>query len=576
MNRTRKISLQLARGWCVLVLLYIALALLAARTAYLQLVATDYLQAQGNSRYLRDISVAATRGMILDRNGHPLAISTPVDSVWAHPEEFLDGRDRWPELGELLGVAPAQFEELSAKYNTREFMYLKRHLPPALAAQVKSLAVPGVDVLREYRRYYPAGPVTGHVVGFTNVDNAGQEGVELAFNTHLRGTPGTKRVLRDRLGQVVEHLERIRPAADGKNLFITIDTRLQYLAYRHLKAAVHQHQARSASAVILDITNGEVLAMVNEPSFNPNNRGQLRSSNFRNRAVTDVLEPGSTIKPFTIAMALASRQYGPDTRVDTSPGTYRIGRHTIRDVHDYGLLTVSRVVSKSSNVGAAKIALSLPAKDLWQTLRAVGFGVSTGSGLPGEVSGRLSARKQWRSIEHATLAFGYGLSSTPLQLARAYACLAGDGIAMPITLLRGSAASGKRVLPQVVARTVRDMLEEAASERGTGKAALVPQYRIAGKTGTVHKATAAGYAKDRYSSVFAGFAPASDPRLVMVVVVDEPAAGKYYGGDVAAPVFAKVMSGALRLLNVPPDAAEGSTIDEYLRRMDEQARAVDA
>lgn len=576
MTPGRTKPLQILRAWSVLLIFYIALGLLAARAAYLQLVATEYLQAEGQSRYVRNIKVAATRGMILDRNGQPLAISTPVDSIWAHPQEFAEGKDRWPALGELLDITQAQLEKLAAKYADREFMYLRRHLAPDLAQQVEALNVPGVGLIREYRRYYPAGPVAGHAVGFTNVDNQGQEGVELAFNTHLSGVDGTKRVLRDRLGHIVEDLELIRPAIDGKNLFITLDSRLQYLAYRQLKSAVHKHKADSASAIILDATNGEVLAMVNEPSFNPNNRDRLRSANFRNRAVTDVFEPGSTIKPFTAAMALQSRQYGPDTRVDTSPGFYRIGRHTIRDVHDYGLLTVSRVISKSSNVGAAKIALSLAPERLWQTLRGVGFGSSTASGLPGEVSGRLAARKRWRPIEHATLAFGYGISSTPLQLARAYACLASGGLLLPVTLLRGSATAGRRVLPEAVTRSIRDMLHEAASERGTGKAALVPQYRIAGKTGTVRKNTPTGYAQNRYSSIFAGFAPVTKPRLVMVVVIDDPAAGKYYGGDVAAPVFARVMSGALRLLNVPPDAAEGSTIDEYLRRVEEQREAVGA
>ncbi|MDH3690089.1 MAG: penicillin-binding transpeptidase domain-containing protein [Gammaproteobacteria bacterium] len=569
-------SLNSARGWSVLFVLYAGFALLAARGVYLQLVATDYLQQQGKSRYLRDIEVAATRGMILDRNGQPLAVSTPVDSVWAQPQEFIEAKHHWPALASLLQMSMAQLSDLSKKYASREFMYIKRHIAPDLAEQVKALGIPGVGLMREYRRYYPAGPVTGHVVGFTNVDNQGQEGAELAFNTHLSGASGVKRVLRDRLGRVVERVERIQPAVDGKDLFITLDSRLQYLAYSHLKAAVREHKAHSASAVILNSRNGELLAMVNEPSFNPNARGSLKSSSFRNRAVTDVLEPGSTIKPFTIAMALDSQKYGPDTRVDTSPGLYRVGRHTIRDVHDYGLLTVSRVVSKSSNVGAAKIAMSLPPERLWQMLRNVGFGVATGSGLPGEVSGSHQVRSRWRPIEHATLAFGYGLSATPLQIARAFSCLASGGMLMPVTLLRGGSPSAKRVLPETVAHMVRDMLVEASSERGTGKAAMIAQYRIAGKTGTVHKSTSTGYAENRYSSVFAGFAPATDPRLVMVVVVDDPVGGKYYGGEVAAPVFARVMSGALRLLNVPPDAADGSTIDEYLRRLEQERQGVDA
>ncbi len=542
------------RHWLVLVVLFLSLGLLAARAVFLQVVDTDYLKAQGDARYLRVVHTPPTRGMIIDRNGEPLAVSTPVDSVWAHPGTLLKQGHSWRKLARLLKVSPAHLKKLCRKNRQREFTYLKRHLPPDTVKRIMSLKIPGVDLVREYRRYYPAGPYTGHVLGFTNIDDEGQEGIELAHNAHLTGVAGTTRVLKDRLGHIVERVERIQPVINGRDLRISLDARIQFLAHRYLQAAMHRHQAKSASVVVLDAKTGEVLAMVNAPSFNPNNRDDIRGSRFRNRAVTDVFEPGSTIKPFTVAMALASGRFGPDTRVDTAPGHLLVGRHRIRDVKDYGLLTVSRVIVKSSNVGAAKIAMEFEPQRLFAALKALGFGYATGVGLPGEVSGTLPARRRWRPIEQATLAFGYGLSSTPLQLARAYAVLANDGILLPVSIapVQGPVV-GDRVMEPTIARQMREMLEKSVSDHGTGRAARVDRYRVAGKTGTVHKVTESGYAEDRYMSVFAGMAPASDPRLVMVVVVNDPRGENYYGGEVAAPVFSKVMAGALRLLNLPPD-----------------------
>jgi len=543
-----------SRQWLVLGIMVVVLGLLFSRAAYLQLVATDYLQAQGSARYQRVNEIAATRGMIRDRNAEPLAVSTPVDSVWGHPPTLLGDGHSWRQIAGLLGMKEKHLLQLVRDNGDKEFLYLKRHLSPDAAQRVLNLKVAGIEIEREYRRFYPTGPVFGQILGFTNIDDRGQEGLELAFNQTLTGVPGRRRVLRDRVGHAVEHSDEMQPALPGADLYISLDARIQYLAYRHLFAAYKKHGARGATLVALDARTGEVLAMVNAPGFNPNNRTDRDGRKYRNRAVTDVFEPGSTIKPFTIATALQKKAYLPDTRVDTTPGTLQVGSHTIRDTHDYGLLTVSRVLIKSSNVGAAKIALKLPVQDLVKAFGAAGLGSATGVNFPGEVSGNLPQRVRWREIEQATLAFGYGLSVTALQLARAYTVFATDGRVLPISLRpRSGIPAGTRVFDAKVVRQVRRMLEQAASDQGTGKAAQIARYRVAGKTGTVHKVVNGQYAEDHYLSVFAGFAPASAPRIVMVVMIDDPRGKAYYGGEVAAPVFAAVMSGALRLLNVPPD-----------------------
>ncbi len=555
MSRARSPTSSRSRPRWVLGALALGLVLLAGRATYLQVVSADYLKTQGQARHSRVIKDNSHRGMVLDRNLVPLAISTPVDSVWAHPETALEERKNIAPLARLLDMTPRELTSLLERNSEREFVYLKRHVSPDVAARVTALKAPGVALLREYRRFYPAGPVAGHVVGFTNVDDQGQEGLELAYDAWLRAVSGTKRVLKDLRGNAVELVESLRLPVAGKDLVTSIDRRIQYLAYRELKAAVTTNHARGGSAVVLDAATGEVLALVNEPDFNPNNRTHLRSDSFRNRAVTDLYEPGSTLKPFTVAAALESGKFSADTMIDTAPGLFQVGSKTIRDLHNYGAISVARVIEKSSNVGASKIALSLGREPLWNMLRRVGFAAPTGSRLPGEVAGLLHPYTRWVPIEQATISYGYGISVTTLQLARAYAVLANGGELVLVTLLRQDAAPTRvRVMSEKVARQVGRMLELAVGSDGTGAAARVADYRIAGKTGTVHKLTASGYAADDYVAWFAGFAPAEQPRLVMIVAIDGPRGGKYFGGEVAAPVFGQVMSGALRLLDIPPDA----------------------
>lgn len=542
------------RAHLVLGALFAGLVLLAARAAYLQVLSADYLQAQGQVRYTRVIKDHAHRGMVLDRNGVPLAISTPVDAVWAHPATTLGERRHLAPLARVLQMVPDELVRVLERNQGREFVYLRRHVPPELAERVMALQVPGVALLREYRRYYPAGPVAGHVVGFTNIDDQGQEGLERAYDARLRATPGTKRVLKDLQGNAVEIVESIQLPVAGRDLVTSLDRRIQYLAYRELKAAVEANGAQAGAAVVLDASTGEVLALVNEPDFNPNNRGSLRSESFRNRAVTDLYEPGSTLKPFTVAAALESGKFLPDTPIDTAPGLFRVGGKVIRDINNNGVISVARVIEKSSNVGASKIALSIGRDALWRVLRRVGFAASTGSGLPGEAAGLLNPPSTWVPIDQVSISYGYGISVTPLQLARAYAVLANGGELPPVTLLRQDAEPERvRVMSGEVADSVRGMLELAVAS-GTGGAARVPDYRVAGKTGTVHKLMPGGYASDEYVAWFAGFAPVERPRLVMVVTIDSPRRGRYFGGEVAAPVFRQVISGALRLLDIPPDA----------------------
>ncbi|HHL45906.1 MAG TPA: penicillin-binding protein 2 [Gammaproteobacteria bacterium] len=536
-----------------------AMVALVVRGVDLQVVDKDFLQEEGTARHLRVVSIAAHRGSILDRNGQPLAVSTPVDSVWVEPKEFLTAESQWPQMAKLLDMPLKQLREIIRGREKREFVYIKRRIAPALAAQVMALEVAGVSLQREYRRYYPAGEVTGHLLGFTNVDDIGLEGIELAYNKWLRGLPGSKRVIKDRLGHIVEDVERIRRPQPGRDLRLTIDRRIQYLAYRELLAAVKRHKARSGSVVVLDARTSEVLAMVNQPAFNPNNRQKLRSERYRNRAITDMFEPGSTMKPFTIATALQSGRYTPDTLINTAPGYYKVGGHTVRDNRNYGLIDVSTVIQKSSNVGASKIALTLPPEQIWRTFHQVGFGEPAGVDFPGESSGVFTDYDTWSELERATLSFGYGIAVTPLQLARAYAVLAGDGRLRPVSVVmneqQGALSEiGSQVFSHQTLLQVRNMMERVVSRDGTAIKASVPGYHVAGKTGTVRKSVAGGYSEDRYLALFAGMAPVTDPRLVMVVMIDEPSGDEFYGGLVAAPVFARVMAGALRLLAVPPDA----------------------
>jgi len=557
----RKQSIRtIGRGRAVLVMVACALAagVLVARAVELQVLSREFLRGQADVRHVRHVPVAAHRGMILDRNGEPLAISTPVWSIWADPGALLEAPVHWPGLANALEMSRDRLRERLQAAKAREFVWLRRRLTPEAAERVLALDAPGVGKRREYRRYYPTGEVSGQVLGFTDIDDRGQEGLELAFDDWLSGEPGRKRVVQDRLGRVIEDLELLRPAEHGRDLRVTLDRRLQYLAYRELKAAVQRHGARAGSLVVLDVDSGEVLAMVNQPAFNPNDTSERSGNLVRNRAVTDVFEPGSTMKPLTIAAALGSGEYRPTTPVFTAPGTLKVSGHMIRDHRDLGTLDVAGVIRKSSNVGASKIALSLEPRTLWETFSRFGLGQSTGSGFPGEVGGRLPSPNKWGPVEQATIAFGYGVSVTPLQLARAYAAIANEG-RLPQVRFRPPGESGAdhdrpvRATGERSARQIRSMLESVVSAEGTGGRAAVSGYRVAGKTGTAHKVSAGGYAEDRYRALFAGFAPVSDPRIAAVVVIDEPQGKEYYGGQVAAPVFARVVAGALRLLDIHPD-----------------------
>ncbi len=540
----------------VAAMLAVAAAALLWRLVDLNVHEREFLQHQGDARYLREVTIPANRGMITDRRGDPLAISTPVDSVWVNPKELAGAREQWPQLARELEMEVADVERTIASRMEREFVYLRRAIDPERAQRVMDLNIPGVALQREYRRYYPAGEVTAHVVGYTNIDDQGQEGIELMLDERLQGVAGSKRVIKDRLGHIVENVESVRVPRDGEQITLALDRRIQYLAYRELKAAVQRHNARAGSVVVLDAQTGEVLAMVNQPSYNPNNRASRGGSPARNRAVTDLFEPGSTVKPFTIAAALASGDYRPDTPVDTSPGYYQMAGFTVRDARNYGLIDVSTVVQKSSNVGVSRIAMSLEPEEFWGTFDAVGFGYDSGSGFPGESAGLLKHYLDMYEVERASLSYGYGLSVTPLKLAQAYAVLASDGRLRPVSFLKldeDERPKGVEVMTPRVAEQLRIMMQRVIQPGGTATEAAVPGYRVAGKTGTVKKASAGGYSEDSYLAVFAGFAPASRPRLVMVVMIDEPRGDVYYGGLVAAPVFSNVMGGALRLLNIAPD-----------------------
>jgi len=526
---------------------------LGARALYLQGLHNDFLQAKGESRYSRVISLSATRGMIVDRQNEPLAISTPVESVAASPADIDISTEDRVKLARLLDMELAELKRRLSD-TKREFVYLKRQLPPEQAAKVVELNVPGLFLQREYRRYYPAGEVTAHLIGFTDVDDKGQEAVELAFEPILVGKPGARRVIKDRRGHIVEDIESIRHPQHGAKLTLSVDTRIQYLAFRELKRAVAAHRAKAGGIVVLDAKSGEVLAMTNLPSYNPNNRGKLDPRRTRNRTVTDLFEPGSTLKPFTAAVALEAGRFRPDSIIQTAPGAFTIGNRTIHDAHPQGALTVSQVIQKSSNIGAAKIALALPAEAMWSFFKQAGFGAQPQSGFPGEVSGVLRGHATWKPIEQATMSYGHGISVSLLQLARAYSIFATDGQMVPLTLVkRESPPETKRVLKAETARSVRTMLELAVQPGGTAPRAQIAGYRVGGKTGTAHKLEGRRYI-NRYISSFVGFAPVSNPRLIVAVMIDEPTAGQHYGGTVAAPVFSLVMAGALRVLAVAPDA----------------------
>ncbi|GGN31885.1 MULTISPECIES: peptidoglycan D,D-transpeptidase FtsI family protein [Marinomonas] len=563
-------SVQTPGKWRFIFVYGIALLLFlvaGGRLFYLTVVDKDFLQNQGEIRAVRTEAIPATRGMILDRRGEPLAVSTPTWTIIANPKALwklprdpsqnVGPEEEIKRLAEVMGVGRAWLQERFEANKGRSFMYLKRQIPPHEADAIMAANVVGVSKTKEYKRFYPAGEVASHVVGFTNIDDKGQEGIELAYDQALEGQPGRRSYVKDLTGNIIRGVGVEEAEHPGENIELSIDLRLQYLAYRELKAAVTEHRATSASAVILDVKTGEILAMVNQPSYNPNDRSKLEYEELRNRAVIDLFEPGSTMKPFTISAALMSGQYTTETTINTSPGFMRFGRFTIRDAANYGVIDFEKLLIKSSNVGASKIALSLPQDAIWNMDYELGIGSPVGIGFPGEASGVLPSHPKWHPSEIATLSYGYGLSVSTLQLAQAYMTLANGGYRVPVTIFKQDApADGKQVIPNKVAQDVVKMME-AVVQRGSGKAAQIPGYRVAGKTGTVHKVGSKGYEYDQYIALFAGVAPASDPRLAMVVMINDPKGREYYGGEVAAPVFSRVMEGALTTLNIYPDLPEG-------------------
>ena len=532
-------------------------SVMCARLVYLNVIDGDFLQDQGDARTIRMERINAHRGMIRDRQGKPLAVSSPVISLWANPQELPGTLDELEPLAIMLGVEPGRFHTKIQSAKSRNFVYLRRHLRPVDARKILDMEIPGVYGEREYHRYYPSGEVGAHLVGFTNIDDKGQEGLELSFDRWLAGTPGKKKVLKNLYGEIIRDLVPVSEAIPGKNLDLSVDLRLQYLAYRELKSAVAQYKAESGSVVVLDVETGRVLAMVNQPSFNPNNRAKLDLNTVRNRAVTDVFEPGSTMKPFTVAVALESGAYTPESVIDTSPGFVKVGHKTIRDPSNRGLLDLGSIIAKSSQVGISKLALTLNAYEVRKMFQRVGFGQSTGSGLPGESSGYLPSHRRWKDIERVTFAYGYGLNVTPLQLAAAYLTLASGGIKREISLLNSGEVIETRVYSSRVAEQLKLMLARAITE-GTGSKAAIDSYEVAGKTGTVRKISEGAYQDTRHLAFFAGMTPVDNPKLVAIIMINDPKTKAYGGGSIAAPVFSRVMAGALRLLNVAPKNQHGA------------------
>lgn len=558
-SQHRMVKLPAWRRRLLLIAVLLGFLGLFARGVYLQSLHKDFLQKKGDARYSRTMTLPAYRGKIVDRNDELLAISSPVESIWASPPDMEINAKQKQALVKLLGLKTKEFDKKVAN-TQREFVYIKRRISPDLAAQVMSLEIPGIFMQREYKRFYPAGDVAAHVVGFTGIDDNGQEGFELAKNAHLSGKSGSRRVIKDRKGRIVEDLEAVKVPQDGHDLVLSIDRRIQYLAFRELTKAIEKHKAKAGAAVVLDSKTGEVLAMVNLPTYNPNNPVNIKGKT-RNRVITDMFEPGSTLKPMTAAAAMEFGDYKPETQIQTAPGYMAIGPAVIHDAHPHGILTVTEVIQKSSNVGSAKMALSLRKEALWSTFHQLGFGTPTHVGFPGEASGRLRNYKSWRPIEQATMSYGHGISLTLLQLARAYTVFANEGELKPVTLLKSNETPvGQQVFSAKVANDMKDMLELVVQPGGTALRAQVAGYRVAGKTGTAHKLGPTGYEKDKYVGSFVGMAPASNPKLIMAVMIDEPTSGEYYGGTVAAPVFSAVMADALRMLSVPQDAPNNNVV----------------
>ncbi len=558
-RNARKISISDFSGRRNFLLLFIlaCMLLLIGRAIDLQVFNKQFLKEEGDKRQIDDVSVSAYRGMITDRNGDPLAISTPVESVGVNPRELKFVKEQQiKQMEKLLSLPNGKISELIKQYAQRRFIYIARRVNPQISEQVKALKLEGVYFDREFKRFYPAGAVSAHLVGFTDFEDVGQEGMEFYYEKQLKGSEGSKRVVRDGQRRIIEDIENIKEPMSGKNIELSIDQRIQYLAYRELQLAVSLNKAKSGALVVLDAKNGEILAAVNQPSFNPITKSSLSEGSHRNRALTDIFEPGSTVKPFVVAAALDGGYVSPSSMFVTN-GTYQIGRNTVKDVHNYGTLDLTHVIKKSSNIGVSMMALKMPPKYFWSIYHKLGFGVSAGSGFPGEAIGTMRDYKKWTDFDRAIMSFGYGLSSSALQLARAYTALADDGLLHSVSLLKREEDDDVvRVFSAKTAKSVRKMMETVLMKDGTAYEGRVDGYTAAGKTGTVKKAGAGGYTEKNYFAVFSGMAPATDPRLIIVVMIDEPSAGQYYGGLVAAPVFSKVMAGALRILEVAPDQEE--------------------
>ncbi|WP_178082783.1 penicillin-binding protein 2 [Pseudomonas sp. BBP2017] len=542
----------------VIALLALMVGAIAWRIIDLQVVDRDFLKGQGDARSLRHIPIPAHRGLITDRNGEPLAVSTPVTTLWANPKEMQASKERWPALAAALKQSPQQLTQRLEQQANKEFIYLVRGLTPEQGQAVLDLKVPGVYGIEEFRRFYPAGDVAAHMVGFTDLDDHGREGVELAYDEWLAGVPGKRQVIKDRRGRLIKDIQVTKNAKAGKTLALSIDLRLQYLATRELRNAIAEQEAKAGSLVILDVKTGEVLAMVNQPTYNPNNRRSMFPAAMRNRAIIDVFEPGSTVKPLSMSAALQSGRWKPTDKVEVYPGTLQLGRYTIRDVSksEGPILDLTGILINSSNVGMSKIAFDIGGESIYRVMSQLGLGQYTGLGFPGERVGNLPNHREWRKAETATLSYGYGLSVTALQLVHAYAALANDGKMVPLSILKvDKTPEFTQVVPVEVAKTIQGMVQQVIeAPRGVFRA-QVPFYHVGGKSGTARKATigSKGYTENSYRSLFAGFGPMSDPRYAVVVVIDEPSKGGYFGGLVSAPVFSKVMSGTLRLMNIPPD-----------------------
>ncbi|WP_447046234.1 peptidoglycan D,D-transpeptidase FtsI family protein [Vreelandella sp. H-I2] len=555
-SRQAPIAPPLGGGRFVFILFAIGLAsiILIGRITLLQVIDRPFLQSQGDARTLRHEAIPAHRGMITDRNGEPLAISTPVVTLWANPQELPQDAIQRVMLAQALGMTLNDFEARVARFSEHEFMYLRRQMTPAAAQQILDLRTPGVYQQREYKRYYPAGEVAAQLLGVTNVDDIGQEGLELSYQPYLAGHPGQRRVIKDRRGRLVRELGVINEAQPGGELTLAIDQRIQYMAYRELRAAVAENEADGGVLVMMDARTGEVLAMANLPSYNPNNRAGLDPRGLRNQALVDVFEPGSVMKPLAMAAILESGVVDRDVIVDTSPGWMRLDQFTIRDFRNYGELDLAGILEKSSNIGMSRLALQLSETAIWEKYNQLGLGQAPGTGFPGESTGSLPAPVRWSRSERAALSYGYGLSVSAVQLASAYTALANEGVRLPPSLLRLSEPpQGIPAISPTVANDLLNILETSVAAYTGGRRARVEGYRVGGKTGTVRKTGQQGYTTDAYRSVFAGIAPISDPRIVTVVMIDHPKAGEFYGGAVAAPVFSSVTGNALRLLDVPPD-----------------------